>query len=59
MYNPTVYSVELAIFILEDLEWPKPVQHSLFYDWLRYFFQQFRLGGPVKAGEEEEDFVSD
>ena len=34
------------------------MQHSLFYDWLRYLLQ-FESGGGVNMREEEDEFVSD
>ena len=42
---------------LRDLERPKPVLHSVFYDCLHHPLL-FRLGGAVKAGEEEADLAT-
>ena len=43
--------------ILQDLESPKAVQLSLFYDCLHYLLP-FRHDGPVKAAEEEDDWLN-
>ena len=40
-----------------DLECPKPVRFSLFYDWKSYL-STFGRGGFVKAGEEKDEKVN-
>ena len=54
--NPPIQQSCRNFCILLNLECPKPVQKSPFYDRLCYFFIFGRVGG-ITAGEEEGDLT--
>ena len=59
--NPTVWQKVLKQLIDFEIPWnlecPKPLHHSLFHDWLRYFLP-LGVGGAVTTAEDEDESMT-